>query len=177
MPFSGGIILSATLASQALPRVGPRALMAGGLLMATAGLAWFTQIGLHTSYVAHVLPAEVIVSMGLGFVFVPFSSTALIGISSQDAGVASAVVNATQQVGGSLGTALLNTVAASAATAYLAVHRGAHALAFAPVHGYVTGFVFSASILALAMVAATALVSASRHDLQGSGALPVPAGG
>jgi len=172
LPFSAGIIVSAMLASQLLPRLGPRALMTGGLFMATAGLLWFTQIGLHTSYVAHVLPAEIVVSMGLGFVFVPFSSTALIGVAPHDAGVASALVNATQQIGGSLGTALLNTVAASAAASYLVVHHGAIATAMAPVHGYVTGFVLSASILALAMVLSAVLVGASRHDLPATDAVP-----
>jgi EmrB/QacA subfamily drug resistance transporter len=172
LPFSAGIIVSAMLASQLLPRLGPRVLMVGGLLMATVGLVWFTQIGLHTSYVAHVLPAEIVVSMGLGFVFVPFSSTALIGVAPHDAGVASALVNATQQVGGSLGTALLNTVAASAAASYLVVHHGAIATAMAPVHGYVTGFVLSASILALAMVLSALLIGASRHDLPATDAVP-----
>jgi len=122
--------------------------------------------------VAHVLPAEIVVSMGLGFVFVPFSSTALIGVAPHDAGVASALVNATQQIGGSLGTALLNTVAASAAASYLVVHHGAIATAMAPVHGYVTGFVLSASILALAMVLSAVLVGASRHDLPATDAVP-----
>ncbi|HTW10321.1 MAG TPA: MFS transporter [Acidimicrobiales bacterium] len=175
LPFSGGIIVSATLASQLLPRLGPRPLMAGGLLMGTLGLIWFTQIGLHTSYVAHVLPAEIVVSMGLGFVFVPFSSTSLIGVSAHDAGVASALVNATQQVGGSLGTALLNTVAASATAGYLAVHHGVLASRLAPVHGYVTGFVVSASILALAMVLSTIMIGASRDDLKATEGAAVPA--
>ena len=171
LPFSGGIIFSATMASQLLPRLGPRALMGTGLLMAALGLVWFTQIGLHTSYLAHVLPAEIVVSVGMGFVFVPFSSTALIGVAPHDAGVASALVNATQQVGGSLGTALLNTVANSAALGYLAVHHGAIARAFAPVHGYVTGFVVSASVLALAMVLSVVLIRASREDLPSGDAL------
>ncbi len=165
LPFSAGIIISAMLASQALPRMGPRRLMTGGLLMAVLGLLWFTQIGLHTSYVAHVLPAEIVMSMGMGFVFVPFSSTALIGVGAHDAGVASALVNATQQVGGSLGTALLNTVAASASASYLATHHGALAKALAPVHGYTTGFVVGAVALTLAMVATVLLIKASRREL------------
>jgi len=171
LPFSGGIIVSAGLASQLLPRLGPRVLMGGGLFMAAVGLAWFTQIGLHTSYAAHVLPAEIVVSGGLGFVFVPFSSTALIGVGPHDAGVASALVNATQQVGGALGTALLNTVAASAAAGYLAVHHGLTAKAFAPVHGYVTGFVVSCSILAVAMVLSVAMIRASRDDMHAAEAV------
>ena len=149
--------------------------MTVGLLMAVLGLLWFTQIGLHTSYVAHVLPAEVIMSLGLGFVFVPFSSTALIGVAQHDAGVATALVNATQQVGGSLGTSLLNTVAASATASYLAVHHGVVAKAFAPIHGYTTGFVVGAIVLGVAMVSTVTLIKASRHDLpagEAMGAVP-----
>jgi EmrB/QacA subfamily drug resistance transporter len=165
LPFSAGVIVSAMLASQVLPRVGPRWLMTGGLLMAVVAMLWFTQIGLHTSYVAHVLPAEIVMSMGLGFVFVPFSSTALIGVAAHDAGVASALVNATQQVGGSMGTALLNTVFASATATYLAVHHGALAKALAPVHGYTTGFELGAAVLVVAVVSTVALIKASRRDL------------
>ena len=165
LPFSGGIIVSAMVASQVLPRTGPRVLMTGGLAMATLGLAWFTQIGAHTAYLTHVLPAELIVSTGLGFVFVPFSSTALVGVAHQDAGVASALVNATQQVGGSLGTALLNTIFTSAMTSYLLVHHGPGAQLVAPVHGYTVGFMASAVILALAMAVSFTMVRASRHDI------------
>jgi predicted MFS family arabinose efflux permease len=169
LPFSGGIIVSATLASQFLPRFGPRPLMTGGLLMGALGLAWFTQIGLHTSYLSHVLPAEIVVSMGLGFAFVPFSSTALIGVAPHDAGVASALVNATQQVGGSLGTALLNTVAASATASYIAAHHpGATFSALANVHGYTTGFTVSAIVLFIAAISAVTLIKAGRHDLPAS---------
>jgi EmrB/QacA subfamily drug resistance transporter len=175
LPFSAGIIISAMLASQALPRVGPRWLMAGGLLMAVLGMLWFTQIGLHTSYVAHVLPAEIVMSMGMGFVFVPFSSTALIGVAAQDAGVASALVNATQQVGGSMGTALLNTVFASATASYLVAHHGPLAKVLAPVHGYTTGFEMGAVVLVLAMVATVVLIKASRRDLPAAEAVGVVA--
>jgi EmrB/QacA subfamily drug resistance transporter len=165
LPFSAGIIISAMLASQALPRVGPRWLMTGGLIMAVLGMLWFTQIGLHTSYVAHVLPAEIVMSMGMGFVFVPFSSTALIGVAPQDAGVASALVNATQQVGGSMGTALLNTVFASATASYLASHHGPLAKVLAPVHGYTTGFEIGSVVLCIAVVSTILLIKASRRDV------------
>ena len=162
LPFSAGVIVSATLASQLLPRVGPRALPTAGLAMATAGLAWFTQIGVHTSFAVHVLPAEILTSVGLGFAFVTFSSTALVGIHEHDAGVASALVNATQQVGGALGTALLNTIAATATAGYLATHHGPAAVAAGAVHGYSTGFVYSAAILAVAGLVAFGLVR-GRH--------------
>jgi EmrB/QacA subfamily drug resistance transporter len=175
LPFSGGIIVSATLASQFLPRLGPRVLMVGGLAVATAGLAWFTQLGVHTSYASHVLPAELMTSLGLGFVFVPFSNTALVGVAPHDAGVASALINATQQVGGSLGTALLNTVAATATASYVATHHGLLALAQGTVHGYATGFVVSAAILALTMVTSAVLITASRFDLPAGDGVPAVA--
>src|SRR5579875_2088604 len=175
LPFSGGIIVSAMVASQVLPRLGPRVLMVGGLTMAVGGLAWFSQIGAHTSYASHVLPAELVVSLGLGFVFVPFSNTALVGVATHDAGVASALVNATQQVGGSLGTALLNTVAASATASYVATHHGPLALAQGAVHGYATGFIVSAAILALAMAVSAVLITASRFDPPAGEGLPAMA--
>jgi hypothetical protein len=114
-----------------------------------------------------VLPAELIISIGMGLSFVPLSSTALFGVAEHDAGVASATVNATQQVGGSLGTALLNTVAASATTSYLAVH-GRAAVAAGLVHGYTTGFAVSASRLGLAVVATAGLLRAKGGQPQPS---------
>jgi MFS family permease len=165
LPFSGGIIIGAGLASRLLPRIGPRALMIAGLTLAAGGLVWFTGLSVHSSYLAHVLPPEVLVSLGMGMAFVPLSSNALIGVEPKDAGVASALVNATQQVGGSLGTALLNTVAASAATTYLASHAPSVVAAqSAAVHGYTTAFTVSAVLLAGAAVVAGVLVQGSRHQ-------------
>lgn len=159
LPFSAGIIVAATLASSLLPRLGPRTVMTIGLLLGAIGLAWFTQIGVHTGYLAHVLPAELIVSFGMGLSFVPLSSTALLGVSPKDAGVASAMVNTTQQIGGSLGTALLNTVAASATASYLVAHgHSAPVVAAGLVHGYTTAFVVSATLLAAAVVATVTLL-------------------
>jgi hypothetical protein len=137
-----------------------------GLALAAGGLVWFTGLTVHSSYVVHVLAPEILVSLGMGMTFVPMSSTALIGVEPKDAGVASALVNTTQQVGGSLGTALLNTVAASAAAAYLAGHATSAAAAqTAAVHGYTTAFTVSAALLAGAAVVAGVLVRASRHQL------------
>lgn len=164
LPFSGGIILSAGVASQLLPRVGPRNLMAVGLAAATVGVFALTTIAVHGDYLGRVLPAEIAISLGMGLVFVPLSSTALIGVGEHDAGVASALVNTTQQVGGSLGTALLNTVAASATTTYLAAHR-ALGPAHAAVHGYTVAFVVSGVMMAVGLVSTVLLVRASRSDL------------
>ncbi|MDR3648814.1 MAG: MFS transporter [Acidimicrobiales bacterium] len=180
LPFSGGIIIGAGLASRLLPRTGPRALMTAGLVLAGGGLAWFTGLTPASSYLAHVLPPEILVSLGMGMAFVPLSSTALIGVEPKDAGVASALVNTTQQVGGSLGTALLNTVAASAATTYLAGHaKSAAAVQSAAVHGYTTAFTVSAVLLAGAAVVAGLLVRASRDQAEDQpvGALAGEGGG
>jgi EmrB/QacA subfamily drug resistance transporter len=167
LPFSAGIILGATLASRLLPNIGPRALMVTGLTLGCLGLIWFTRLGVGSSYLLHVLPAEVIVSLGMGMTFVPMSSTALIGVDPKDAGVASALVNTTQQVGGSLGTALLNTVAATAAAGYIAGHLGAAGVVrTAAVHGYTTAFTLSAVLLAFAAVISAVLVRATRHDVR-----------
>lgn len=170
LPFSAGIIVGASLASRFLPRSGPRRLMTIGLLMACAGLVWFTRLTVDSSYIAHLLPAELVVSVGMGLTFVPMSSTALIGVDAEAAGVASALVNAVQQVGGALGTSLLNTVAASATASYLATRLSQpHAIAAATVHGFTVGFAVSA-----VLVAAAALVAARFIRGIGKGELSSP---
>ena len=166
LPFSAGIISGATLSSQLLPRIGPRPLMGAGFLLAATGLAVFTQVSPDSAYLIHILPAELMVSLGMGTAFVPLSSTALIGVDPADAGVASALVNTTQQTGGSLGVSLLNTVAASATTGYLAAHHaaGRSVIAAAAVHGYTTAFSISALLLAGAAAVALILLRAERDD-------------
>ncbi|MBF6555772.1 MAG: MFS transporter [Acidimicrobiales bacterium] len=167
LPFSGGIIIGAGVASRLLPRSGPRPLMVVGLLLGSAGLLWFTRLGVDSTYLAHILLPEIIVSFGMGMAFVPMSSTALIGVDPKDAGVASALVNTTQQVGSTLGIALLNTIAASAAATFVASHVHTRATARAAVvHGYTTAFTVSAILLLLAAGASAGLIRTSRHDVQ-----------
>jgi EmrB/QacA subfamily drug resistance transporter len=166
LPFSVGIVIGATLASQLLTRIGPRPLMVGGMAAGAIGLVLFAQVGVHTGFLSHVLPAEIITSLGLGAAFVPLTSTALIGVDPTDAGVASALVNTTQQVGGSLGTALLNTIAATAAANYVASHGSSTVTqAISLVHGYTTAFTVSAAFLGLSAVASLFLVRARREDV------------
>ena len=169
LPFSGGIIIGAGLASRLLPRTGPRALMIAGLSLSALGLIWFTRLGVSTaSYLAHVLPPEILVSLGMGMTFVPMSSTALIGVGSEDSGVASALVNTTQQIGGSLGTAFLNTVATMAAGSYIAGRPDTALVArAAAVHGYTTAFTVSAILMAIAALTAGAFIERSRHQDSG----------
>jgi EmrB/QacA subfamily drug resistance transporter len=164
VPFSMGIITGATLASRFLPRFGPRAVMIGGLGMAAVGLAWFSTLTLGSSYISIVLPAEVIVSLGMGLSFVSMSSTSLFGIKDEDAGVASALVNSTQQTGSSLGAALINTIATSATVTYVVAHgHSSAALAAGAVHGYTTAFVFAAIVLACAAAVAFTLVRSPKE--------------
>jgi EmrB/QacA subfamily drug resistance transporter len=159
LPFSVGIVTGATIAGKILPKVGPRPLIFGGFASAAVGLLWLTQIDVGSSYFSHVLPSQMVMSIGMGFAFVSMSSTALSGVSQHDAGVASAALNATQQVGGSLGTALLNTVAATATTNYLASHDDAvDALIGAQVHGYVTGVSYAAGFLVIAAIVTVSLI-------------------
>ncbi|MGO9912409.1 MAG: MFS transporter [Acidimicrobiales bacterium] len=175
LPFSGGIILGAGISSRFLPRTGPRLLMVTGLALATTGLLWFTQLTVGSSYVTHVLLAEILVSLGMGLTFVPMSSTALVGVDPGHAGVASALVNTTQQVGGALGTAFLNTVAATAAVHFAVSHAAQPGVAgIAAVHGYTEAFTVSAVLLASAAVIAGLIIRASRHHVSADPiALPV----
>ena len=168
LPFSGGIIMGAGAASRILPKSGPRTLMLTGLTMATAGLLLFSRLGVHSSYL-HVLMPEILVSIGMGLVFVPMNSTSLYGVDPEDAGVASALVNTTQQVGGALGTAFLNTIAASATASYLLTRTSSPAmLQTAAVHGYTTAFEVSAALVAAsAVVAAIFIGPKSSHVLGG----------
>jgi EmrB/QacA subfamily drug resistance transporter len=163
LPFSVGIVVGATIASKLIGRVGPRNLMTSGLAISVLGLLWFARIGVEPSYLVHVLPAEIVVSVGIGVAFVTLSSTALLGVADHDSGVASALVNATQQVGGSLGTALLNTFAASATAAYLVSHS--HAVQAGLVHGYHVAFYISAAVLAFGALSSQFLVRAGVQDL------------
>jgi EmrB/QacA subfamily drug resistance transporter len=181
LPLSGGIVLGAAVASQLLPRVGPRSLMMAGLGLTTVGLLLFTRLGVASTFVSGVLPAEIVTSLGLALTFVPMSSSALLGVGEGDAGVASALVNATQQVGGSLGIALLNTVAASAAAGYLAAHaRGLGARAasrvipVATVHGYTRAFEVSTAMIVVAFVLTATLLRGSHGGAEAQ-SLPEPA--
>ena len=91
----------------------------GGFVLATSGMALYLRLGSDSTYAANILPSIVLMSLGMGLIFVPLSATALFGVGNHDAGVASAVLNTAQQIGGSIGLAFLNTIAASATTAYI----------------------------------------------------------
>jgi len=163
LPFPLGIITSATIASKTLPKYGPRPLATLGFSMGALGLLWLTQLPPHPAYLTHLVPSMLLISLGMGQVFVPLSSTALLGVPQHDAGVASALVNTMQQVGGSLGVAFLNTIATTATLAYADSHGGPSPAAMT--HGFTTAFAYSAAVFALAAVVVATLIKAKRHDL------------
>src|SRR5206468_3933461 len=108
LPFSGALIVTAVAGSALLPRVGPRAMMTVGGILATGAMLWLTRLRIDSPYPSFILPAFVIMAVGMALVFVPLGNTSLNGVSDHDAGVASATLNPTQQDGGSLGRALPN---------------------------------------------------------------------
>jgi EmrB/QacA subfamily drug resistance transporter len=163
LPFSAGIVVTATVTARLLPRFGPRALMSTGALLATAAMVWLTRLTLDSSYVTGILPAFLVMSVGMGLVFVPLSNTALTGVANHDAGVASALVNTTQQIGGSLGTGLLNTIFTTAVASYLVSHGGsAVSQANAAIHGYNVAFTVSAILMGVAAIVAFVLIRSKR---------------
>jgi EmrB/QacA subfamily drug resistance transporter len=189
LPMIGCIMISANVATIVLmPRFGPKPLVAAGMLIAAAGMVWLTRIGLHSSYVTAVLFPTMVIGLGLGQIIAPSINTGTFGVAASDAGVASATVNTGQQLGGSIGTALLNTIAASAAASYIAAHVGpatlvhgrpsAGLLGLGLVHGYTTAFWWSAAIFACGAVVAGSLMRRgplTRRDAAGQPAA-VPEG-
>ncbi len=179
LPFSIGIILTAGLAATLLPKVGPRPLMVPGLVLAAAGLLFLSRITPTSSYWLHIFPAMVMMSVGMALNFIPLASTSLHGVGGHDAGVASALINTSQQVGGSLGTALLNTVATTAATSYIAVNSsrlGALAVPSGLTHGYTKAFVFGAGFLLLAAVVVLVLIRVGKDAVREDDEVPVAIG-
>jgi EmrB/QacA subfamily drug resistance transporter len=154
LPFSLAIIVTAGVGSSLLPKLGPRVMMTMGALLATAAMVWLTQLKADSSYPKLILPALVIMATGMACVFVPLGNTALRGVADHDAGVASAMVNTSQQIGGSLGVALLNTVFTTAVANYIIDNGGPtpQNMALGQVHGYNVAFTVSAVLLGVSAV-------------------------
>jgi EmrB/QacA subfamily drug resistance transporter len=154
LPLCVAIIVTATTAqTKLLPRTGAKPLVATGMLLSAVAMLLLTRVGVDTAYATHVLPALIISGVGMGLIFAPSMSTATLGVDEHDAGVASAMVNTAQQVGGSVGTALLSTLASSAVSAFITTHGSSRgAMADAAVQGYVTGFWVSAAFFAVGAV-------------------------
>ncbi|MDQ6784835.1 MAG: MFS transporter [Actinomycetota bacterium] len=162
LPLTAAIITAATLSNiKLLPRLGPRPLVVVGMLCGSTGMLLLSRLGVGSRYVAGILPAMVVLGLGFGFIFAPAINEATAGVAPRDAGVASAMVNTMQQVGGSVGTALLSTLAAGATTTYLRSHHGAASVVAAKgaVHGYTVAFLTSAAIFGVGAVVAGALLN------------------
>jgi EmrB/QacA subfamily drug resistance transporter len=157
-----------------LPRFGPRPTVPIGLLICAAALFGLHFVGLNSSYLVHVLPYLIVLGIGFGLSVAPAFSTGTLGLVPQDAGVGSATLNAAQQVGGSIGTSLLNTVAAGAATSYL-VGRvvSPTTLRAALLHSYTTAFVWSALVFVAGAVAAGLVFESGNLAALGS-EIPIP---
>jgi EmrB/QacA subfamily drug resistance transporter len=179
LPFVGGILVSSTFSSVvALPRVGPRVLIASGMLLGAGGTVYLTQLTATSSYAAVIFPAIIVMGLGFGIIFAVTINTATAGVRREDAGVASALVNTMQQVGGSIGLSALSTVALTATASYLAAHHtGPLAPAIAATHGFTTAFAISAAILGFGVILAIVLLPSRRRlaELRTAAAEPIPA--
>jgi MFS family permease len=147
LPIVIAISLSASFASaRLLPRTGPRPLIPTGMLLATMGMVLFTRLTLNSDYIGHVLPGLIVLGLGLGLIFAPAIASATAAVGARDAGAASALVNTSQQIGGSIGTALLNTIAVTVTVRALAhaTTHAPHASRAATLHGFSVAFWWSA---------------------------------
>jgi EmrB/QacA subfamily drug resistance transporter len=153
LPFTAGIMVSASIASQLAPRIGVRPVAAAGFLLTAAGLVLLTQLPVHGSYAANVLPAILLSALGMGAVFMPLTLIATTGLADADQGLASGLFNTSQQIGGALGLAVLSTLATSKATAADG----------SPTHTLVVGFHWAFGAGAIVILAAlTAMVALLR---------------
>jgi EmrB/QacA subfamily drug resistance transporter len=154
LPLTGVlVVVSAVASTQLIPRVSAKVLIPTGMAIAAVAMYLLTNVGLTTGYASHVLPALLLLGAGLGLVFATAFGMATLGVDPSDSGVASAAVNTMQQVGGSVGTALLNTIASTAAATYATSHLAGGSpklvLANAAVHSYSVSFWWAAGIFAL----------------------------
>jgi predicted MFS family arabinose efflux permease len=170
LPMTAAVMISAAVATNKLrARFGPRPLVMIGMALGAIGMLYLSRLGVDSSYVTAILPALIAIGIGLGLSMASAMNSATLGVNPADAGVASATVSASQQIGGSLGTALLSTIATSALTGVIA---GAHGhisqtlMAHAAVHADTTAFVWAAAIFAIGAVIAGSLFDRGTKALQ-----------
>jgi EmrB/QacA subfamily drug resistance transporter len=174
LPVTAGIIVGAGLAQQLIKRAGIRNVATSGIVLATIGMVVLTQLPVHGSYAGDLLPGLIPMSVGMGLTFVPITLMGTGGVTGEDAGLASGLFNTAQQAGGSLGLAILSTLAASQTSSLL---RGSAGQLAARVSGYHVAFAAAAVMLGVGAVVLAALVR-RRHVLTVDvDALPVPAAG
>ncbi|MFC7309476.1 MFS transporter [Streptomyces monticola] len=175
LPMTVAIIVGSTqVSARLLHHVPPRALMVPGMLIAALGLVLLTGLTVEGEYASHVLPGMLLTGFGMGLTFMPVFATATSGVAPQDSGVTSATVNTAQQVGGSIGTALLNTIATTATSTYIGAHlrdpaQKARVTAEGVVHGYTVAIWWAAGIMLLAGLVAGLLVTVRAPKHHGRG--------
>jgi EmrB/QacA subfamily drug resistance transporter len=156
MPMTALIVLCSTTAqTKILPRTGAKPLIVTGMALGLVAMLLLTRLSPSSDYVSGVLPSLLILGAGMGTIFAPAFGTATLGVPRNEAGVASAMVNTSQQVGGSVGTSLLSTLFASSAAAFVRSHpHAANLQAASQVHGYTTAFWWSVGIFSIGLLVA-----------------------
>jgi EmrB/QacA subfamily drug resistance transporter len=172
LPSTLGVLIAAGAASGLVPKLGPRPLMVSGGVLAAGGLFILSFLTVDSSFWSFAFPGELLLGLGLGFTFVPLANLALVGVGTHDAGAASAVLQAVQQVGASIGTALLATLSVAAITASITAAAKAGENPKDPavglqaqVDGYTTAFTWAAGLLLVAAIVSLLLVKASKDDI------------
>ncbi|MET0975742.1 MAG: MFS transporter [Leifsonia sp.] len=176
LPMIAMLVLAAQLSTNILvPRFGPKIMVPAGMLLAASGMVYLTHLGLDSSYAADILPPLMILGFGMGSIMPASMQTATLGVDREFAGVASATVNTSQQVGGSIGTALLNTLAATAAADYVASHLPLtpEIAQQAAVHSYAVAYWWGAAFFAFGAVLAALLFRGRAHSALSSNHRPV----
>ncbi|MFF0085651.1 MFS transporter [Streptomyces canus] len=180
LPMTAAIIVGSTqISARLMNRVPPRMLMAPGMVLAASGMLILTQMTVNSSYATEILPALLLMGLGMGLTFMPVFSTATAGVAPHDSGVTSATINTSQQVGGSIGTALLNTIATTSSTAYVAAHltdpsKKALVVREGVVHGYTVAIWWAVGIMLLAGLIAGLMVTAKPPKQGAPAGAPVP---
>src|SRR5262245_10433010 len=155
LAVAGTAIIWSAVAAQLVTRVGVKPVLVTGMVALTAGLVYFTQVSVGGSYLGDLLPGFLVIGVGIGFSFVPISIAALAGVQPAEAGLASGLINTSQQIGGALGIAAISTIATTATKDSL---TSGSALPNALVDGFSSAFVVGAFIAAVGLVAALTLI-------------------
>jgi EmrB/QacA subfamily drug resistance transporter len=168
------VITGGICTTQLYPRIGAKIPVTAGMLIAAGGMAWLTGIGPHSSYAASILGPLLVFGIGIGATIAPAMNAGTTGVQPRDAGIASATVNTAQQIGGSIGTALLNSLAASALARYLIGKDAASQIiqADAAIHSYSVAFWYSSAIFAAAAVICGLILRAGKPEPTGPDAAP-----
>lgn len=168
LPMIGMLVLAAQLSTNIFaPKFGPKVMVPIGMVLAMIGMIYLTRLGLDSTYAANIMPPLMIIGFGMGTIMPASMQIATLGVDREYAGIASAMVNTSQQVGGSIGTALLNTLAATAATDYIASHLPASAgvAADAAIQSYATAYWWGAGFFAVGAVISVLLFRKIGHGV------------